>query len=117
VAFIFQHVNCVRPSELGLTAEALEHWADLAFPMQHIATDYEPSGSVLNMDVLYCDPLISVAANKQEWLEHRLSRWTEFIWTESRFHEVNGSHYTMLASEHVSTFQKTLKRVLVERGL
>lgn len=109
--------NEARLEQLSLTPEALAKWVDLAFAMQNIAKDYEPSESVQGMDVFYCTPLAKVAASKEEWLSQHLIKWEGFVRTKPIFHEVGGAHYTMIGAEHVFEFQKVLNRVLTERGL
>ncbi|MCJ1243553.1 hypothetical protein MMC30_000750 [Trapelia coarctata] len=106
-----------RMAELALTGEALANWADLAYGLQSMARDYEPSGSVAAMDVFYAVPLAAVAQSKEEWLEGHLKRWKDFCREEPRFHDVDGAHYTMIGPEHVFSFQRKLKMVLVARGL
>lgn len=65
--------------------------------------------------MFYCNPLAIVGLSKAEWLAQRLSRWNEFTRTAPRFHEVDGSHYTMLGAEHVRQFQKTFQKALAAR--
>lgn len=106
-----------RLEELALSGEKLKKWADLAHSLHNMAREYEPSGSVKAMDVFYAIPLLAVASSKSEWLEHHLSKWSDFCASTPHFHEVDGAHYTMLSPEHVMSFQKRLKGVLLKRGL
>ncbi|TVY33327.1 Didemethylasterriquinone D synthetase, partial [Lachnellula occidentalis] len=102
---------------LSLTPVALVKWANLAFDLQSMAVEYEPSGSVAKMDVFYCTPLAVVAQDREQWLREHLVLWRDFVRAGGvAFHEVAGEHYTMLGKDHVFTFQKTLKRVLKSRG-
>ncbi|KAE8329079.1 hypothetical protein BDV39DRAFT_203340 [Aspergillus sergii] len=97
-------------------SKALYEWATLAFALQSMAVDYDPSGSIASMDVFYCISLVVVASKKQ-WRDDHLSKWMDFTRSESRFHEVGGAHYTMLGPEHVFNFQKTLRAALDARGI
>ncbi|KAH6663533.1 hypothetical protein B0J14DRAFT_630842 [Halenospora varia] len=106
-----------RVAELSLSPIALVNWANLAYALQSMAVDYEPSELVADMDVFYCTPLAVVAASREQWLEEHLSQWKNFARGEVGYHEVGGEHYTMLGKEHVYSFQKMLKRVLRARGL
>ena len=99
-----------RMAELSLTPDALAHWAG-------VARDYEPGGTVGAMDVFYCVPPAAVASSKEEWLVHHMSQWAGFCRTEVRFHDVGGSHYTMIGPEHVGGFQRKLRLALRARGL
>ena len=106
-----------RMAELSLTADTLAKWAGVAFSLQSMATDYEPQGTVEAMDVFYCVPLAAVASSKAQWLAERMSKWKGFCRTEVRYHDVGGSHYTMIGPEHVGGFQKKLRSALKARGL
>ncbi|KAL9616134.1 MAG: hypothetical protein Q9160_008963 [Pyrenula sp. 1 TL-2023] len=117
LAAVLTHVDGSRMVELALTPLALYNWANLASQLQSLAVDYEPRGSVVHMDVFYCTPLAVVAASREEWLEHHLSKWESFCRETPRFHEVDGEHYTMLGPEHVIGFQDTLRKALLARGL
>lgn len=85
--------------------------------MQGLAVDYEPEGSVANMDVFVADPLSHVAKNREDWIQNRLAAWKSFVRSDVRFHQVEGAHYTMLNPEYVVNFAKTLRKVLRGRGL
>lgn len=114
---VMQNADPVRLAELQLSRQYLLQWANLAFALQSMAVDYDPSGSVARMDVFYCVPLAVAAASKQRWREEHLSQWRDFTRSEPRFHDVGGAHYTMLAPEHVFGFQKTLRGALEARGI
>ena len=117
LSFVMEKAPPTRLAELSLTRSKMERWISLAHSMQNAARDYDPSGSVANIDVFYCTPLASVSTDRQHWLKEHLSKWKDFSRGEPRFHEVDGAHYTMLDSENVHSFQKKLKAVLLERGL
>ncbi|KAH8588164.1 Alpha/Beta hydrolase protein [Bisporella sp. PMI_857] len=117
LAHVLTSADPARLAELALTPLALVSWANLAYALQSMAVDYEPSGSVAGMEVFYCTPLAVVAASREQWLAEHLSKWKDFVRGEVGFHEVGGEHYTMLGKEHVFGFQKTLRRVLQAKGL
>ncbi|RAH44623.1 non-ribosomal peptide synthetase [Aspergillus brunneoviolaceus CBS 621.78] len=106
-----------RLTELALTKHGLLKWACLAFGLQRMAVEYEPSGSVVGIDCFYCVPLAGVASSKRQWYDEHMVKWKDFARSEPRFHDVAGAHYTMLSPEHVFGFQKTLRRALEDRGL
>jgi thioesterase domain-containing protein len=116
LAIVLTSADPHRLAELSLTPIALVNWANLAYSLQSMAVDYEPLGSVAQMDVFYCTPLV-VAASRKQWLEEHLTKWGDFVRGDVKFHEVDGEHYTMIDKEHVFAFQKILKRVLRSRGL
>ena len=114
---VMEVANQDRLLELSLSPEALNKWATLAFALQSMAVDYDPSGSICGMDVFYCIPLAVVASSKEQWRNEHLSKWVNFTRSEPRFHEVGGAHYTMLGTEHVFNFQKTLRAALDARDI
>ncbi|KAK8127053.1 non-ribosomal peptide synthase-like protein [Apiospora kogelbergensis] len=106
-----------RLRELGLDAPALRRWADVAYGLQSMAVDYEPTGSTPVLDVFHAEPLRVAAASRHEWVTEQLSRWADFCRSTPRMHEVGGGHYTMLGAEHVVSFAKTLRAALEARGI
>ena len=117
VAKVLAESDQQRCAELALTRESLSTWTNVAFSLQKIGWEYEPSGSVSHMDVFYCQPLKIVARSREEYRNTKLSRWADFVREGVGFHEVDGEHYTMIGPDHVHTFQQTLKKVLAARGL
>lgn len=106
-----------RCADLALTHQSLSTWVRVAWSLQKIGWEYDPSGSVANMDVFYCQPLKIVARTRKEYRETKLNHWADFVRGGVRFHEVDGEHYTMIGPEHVVKFQQTLKDALAARGL
>ncbi|KAF2868515.1 hypothetical protein BDV95DRAFT_678929 [Massariosphaeria phaeospora] len=106
-----------RMAELGLDEPRLANWADLAYAMQSMAVDYEPSGAVATMDVFHAMPLKVAARNRDDWVQNHLSRWGDFCREEPRLHQVDGAHYTMIGADHVVGFSRTLEAALEARGL
>jgi acyl-CoA synthetase (AMP-forming)/AMP-acid ligase II/thioesterase domain-containing protein/acyl carrier protein len=114
---VMTNAHQVRMTELALSKLSLMKWACLAFALQSMAINYEPTGSIAAMDIFYCEPLAVVAVSKQHWREEHLSKWKDFTRSEPRFHEVDGAHYTMLSPAHVFNFQRTLRGALEARGM
>jgi thioesterase domain-containing protein len=106
-----------RMIELAVDEDKAANWADLAYGLQSMAVDYDPSGSVECIDVFHAVPLMAVAKSREDWVNNHLKKWEEFVRREVKFHEVGGAHYTMLGPEHVETFAVTLKEALKTRGL
>ncbi|CZT09263.1 probable long-chain-fatty-acid-CoA ligase [Rhynchosporium agropyri] len=105
-----------RLAELDLNAAKLQHWAALSSKLQGLAHDYDPSGRVQRMDVFYAVPLIAVGRDKGKWLEDHLLAWNDFV-ADVEFHDVPGSHYTMMNTENVFELQKSLKAAMTKRGV
>lgn len=102
---------------LGLEEAALVRWADVAYSLQSMAVNYEPSGLVDSIDVFHAKPLRMAAKSREEWLNEHLAKWKDFSVTDPIFHEVGGAHYTMIGPDHVESFATTLVDALRHRGL
>ena len=105
-----------RLLELDLNEKKIWHWAELSSKLQGLAHDYDPSGHVPTMDVFYAVPLIAVGRNKGKWLEDHLLAWKDFA-GDVKFHDVPGSHYTMMNPENVFALQKSLRAAMKDRGV
>ncbi|PYH43019.1 non-ribosomal peptide synthetase [Aspergillus saccharolyticus JOP 1030-1] len=114
---VLAQINRDRFAELALSPPALANWAQVGQNLHHLAVDYEPTPSVARMDIFYCNPIKEVASGKQQWFDEFISLWRDFTRSEPQFHEVEGSHYTMISPENVFGFQKTMKAALSARGL
>ncbi|CAI7637136.1 unnamed protein product [Penicillium glandicola] len=117
LARVMMEANQDRLVELALSPEALTKWARLAFALQSMAVDYDPTSSIASIDIFYCNPLAVAASSKAQWLSEHLSQWKNFSRSPPCFHDVGGAHYTMLGPEHVFGFQKTLRSALDVRGI
>ena len=51
LANVIKIASPTRMADLSLTSDALYSWANLAFALQGIAREHEPTGSVAYMDV------------------------------------------------------------------
>lgn len=117
IEFVHNMADKTRWVELNMEKTSLACWVNVAFSLQRMATDYEPSGQVKNMDIFYCIPLKAVADSREIWREQHLSRWADFVHEAPRFHAVDGAHYTMIGADHVATFALTMMQALRGRGL
>ncbi|KAL9608658.1 MAG: hypothetical protein Q9167_006525 [Letrouitia subvulpina] len=117
VAKLLAESDPLRTTQLAITHESLFRWTNVAWSLQKIGWDYDPSGSVSHMDIFYCQPLKIVSRTREEYRKHKLSHWVNFVSDGVTFHEVDGEHYTMIGPEHVPKFQETLKKALAARGL
>lgn len=105
-----------RLVELDLNEKKLQHWAALSSKLQGLAHNYDPSGMVERMDVFYAVPLIAVGRDKGKWLEDHLLAWKNFV-RDVEFHDVPGSHYTMMNQENVFELQKSMKAAMAKRNV
>ncbi|KAJ2975088.1 hypothetical protein NQ176_g5713 [Zarea fungicola] len=108
VEMLLTFASTQRLEALGLDKRRLQAWVDLACNSHKIAQCYEPSGSVREMEVLYGHPIEEVAKSRKQWLETKLSHWANF--TQSlKFHQLDGSHYTLLSSQNAPAVAAILK--------
>lgn len=117
VSLLLAESDGKRCAELALTHAGLQNWTDVSWSLQRIGWEYEPCGDVSHMDVFYCEPLKDVARGRVEYRKEHLNHWVGFIRDDLKFWEVGGKHYTMIGTEHVGSFQGTLKKALAARGL
>ncbi|KAI1086038.1 acetyl-CoA synthetase-like protein [Rostrohypoxylon terebratum] len=114
---VLEMANAPRLKELGLDRKALMRWVDVAYSLQSMAMDYNPSGKVDSIDVFHAIPLKAVSNSREQWLCEHLSRWEDFVREPPRFHGVQGAHYTMISAQYVKSFASTLMKALKARGL
>ncbi|KAI1371714.1 acetyl-CoA synthetase-like protein [Hypoxylon crocopeplum] len=114
---VLEMANAPRLKELGLDRKALMRWVDVAYSLQSMAMDYNPSGKVDSIDVFHAIPLKAVSNSREQWLCENLSRWEDFVREPPRFHGVQGAHYTMISAQYVKSFASTLMKALKARGL
>lgn len=96
----------------------MKQWVDLSWELISLARHYEPSGSVENMDVFCAMPVGGAGALcKQKWLEDHLMAWSDFVRTAVQFHDVAGTHETIIDPENVGSFQRVLKETMRSRDV
>ncbi|OWO99494.1 luciferin 4-monooxygenase [Marssonina coronariae] len=108
-----------RMEELGLTRKKIDTWAELAYRMKVIAWDYDPEGLVKVMDVFYTGPLIGLVQAKtmEEWRRDFIGKWDGFVETKVKYHEVNGTHRTIISPPFLVGFWKVFHSAMEARGL
>ena len=113
--YVMSLADVERLRELGLDEAALLQWADVAYGLQSMAVDYEPTGIVDVLDIFHDEPLRVAASSRDEWVSQQLSRWQDFCRTEPRLHAVGGNHYTMLGPDYIALFVPKLRKALAVR--
>lgn len=117
VSYILDLSDSERMAELGLDRYSLIRWTDVAYDLPRMATNYDPHGEVDVLDVFFAIPLKAAAPNKEEWRNVHLTKWEDYCRSKPRFHDVGGTHYTMIGQDHVVAFAATLKSALRARGI
>jgi acyl-CoA synthetase (AMP-forming)/AMP-acid ligase II/thioesterase domain-containing protein len=114
---VMGEADVTRLAELGLTASALERWANLTHALQRCIVDHKTNGSVAGADAFYCDPMASMAISNEQWACDYIGKWSDHTRSPPRFHHIAGTHYTILDAENIFSFQKTFLRALNDRGI
>ena len=105
-------------STMALDKSKLARWADLALNNHAIARKYEPSGHTPVMDVFYAStPDAFYAKTGDEMMRKHLQKWQEYTESDVVFHQVHGTHNDMLRGGNVSSFYRTLKAAMQNRGV
>ncbi|KAL4936916.1 Alpha/Beta hydrolase protein [Aspergillus oleicola] len=117
IARVLSESDPSRCEALALTQESLQTWTNVAWSLQKIGWEYEPSGVVKHMDVFYCQPLKIVSKTREEYRNTKLNQWLHFTRAGVEYHEVDGEHYTMIGPENVARFQRILINAMTARGL
>lgn len=108
-----EHLNT-----MAMDKSKLALWTDLSLHNHAIARTYEPSGHAPVMDVFYADrPGSFYAETGEENLRKHLHKWQDYADTDVAFHEVHGTHIDLLRGGNVSSFSKTLKAAMQNRGI
>ena len=114
---IMSHAPRHRLETLAIDKTRLHKLTDVTNAFGVAGKKYNPTGSVKCADVFWVTPLLSVSPSRQQWMDEHLVRWKEFVVEAPRFHECAGVHSKMLNSEHVDSFQETLKLAMAARGV
>lgn len=117
LTFVFEMLGSDRLAEHGLDRSSLTRWTNVAYDLPHMAVDYDPEGKIECMDVFYATPVKAAAPNREAWLRDHLAKWQDFCNSEPVFHEVDGTHHTMIGPDHVVSFWALLRSALDARGV
>lgn len=114
---VIENSNPERYAQLALSRPELVRWADVAYELHRMAGEYDPAEDLPALDVFFSVPLTIAAASMEEWRHFHLAKWDDFTRTPTRFHNVEGEHYSMIGPDHVLSFQKTLRKAMEARGI
>lgn len=118
--YIFAKASKERVEELGITREKLDNWAQLTLQLKKCVSEWDPDGRVKHMDVFYCEPLIGLvkANSMKEWREGYIMAWDKYVEEGGAgYHEVGGTHRTLISPPNLAGFWKEFKKVMDERGV
>jgi thioesterase domain-containing protein len=117
--YIFDKAPKERVQELSMSPEKLDKWAQLALQLKKCVAEWDPEGKVKHMDVFYCEPLIGLVKAKdiKDWRENYIGKWDAYVEGGAKYHEVGGTHRTLISPPNLVGFWKEFKRAMDERGV
>ncbi|KAH7087506.1 putative non-ribosomal peptide synthase-like protein [Paraphoma chrysanthemicola] len=115
---------------LDLSIPKVKAWQRINDNMQNITRSYVPTGSISKYDLFWVPPLPQYGCTDQEWRHDWLAKWKKHVRGASqddvdvedskgslRYHQVDGTHFTILRQENIEVFQKALNAALLSRGV
>lgn len=114
---VLQHAPPDRLKSLSIDKPRLQKITEVTMSFGAAAKDYDPSGTVGSMDIFWVHPLLSVAPNRQEWMEKHLTHWVNFCRNAPQYHELPGNHSLMLNGTQLDTTARKIRAVIRYRGL
>nr|POF26125.1 didemethylasterriquinone d synthetase tdia [Quercus suber] len=103
---------------MGYTVPRLQAYGRVEDCMRLIAANYEPEGEVQTMDIFCADPMPHFGATPEVWKRDVLGDWRRFVKGQNvKFHEVQGTHISMIKEPLIHDFQRIVNEALVARGI
>ncbi|CAG9990254.1 unnamed protein product [Clonostachys byssicola] len=114
---VLQHAPPQRLRDLSIDKPPLKKITEVTLSFGTAGRDYDPEGTVANLDVFWVHPLLWVAPNRAEWMDKHLKHWVNFCRSEPQFHELKGSHSMMLNACQLHGTAVNIRSVIRSRGL
>lgn len=103
---------------MDLTVPRLQAFGRVEDCMRLIVDKYEPSGQVDTMDIFCADPMPHFGSPPEVWKREVLGGWRDFVKGENvSFHDVPGTHISLIKEPLIANFQQTLNEALEKRGI
>ena len=103
---------------MDITVPRLQAFGRVEDCMRLIVDKYEPEGQVGTMIIFCADPMPHFNATPEAWRSDVLGQWTNFTTDQNvRFHEVQGTHISLIKEPLIQTFQVVLNEALAGRRL
>lgn len=104
--------------QMDITPARLKAFGRVEDCMRLIADSYVPEGKVSSVDIFAADPMPHFGATPKVWKRDVLGEWRNFTVEENvRFHEVQGTHISLIKEPLIEDFQKVLNEALEARGI
>lgn len=109
---------------MDITVPRLQAYGRVEDCMRLIAAEYEPEGAVGTMDIFCADPMPHFGATPEVWRREVLGGWRGFVREGEgegeggvRFHEVGGTHISLIKEPLIGGFQRVVNGALEGRGI
>jgi thioesterase domain-containing protein len=105
---------------MDLTVPRLQAFGRVEDCMRLIVDKYVPEGMVSTSDIFCAEPMPHFAngASSEVWKRDYLGQWKRFVRDENvAFHDVPGTHISLIKEPLIVDFQRTLNEALERRGI
>lgn len=116
-ALLFTKFSPEFIENMDITVPRLQAFGRVEDCMRLIAAEYEPSGSIATTDIFCADPMPHFGATPEKWRSDVLGLWKGYVKDENvKFHNVEGTHISLIKEPLIQTFQVTVNEALAARG-
>lgn len=103
---------------MDITVPRLQAFGRVEDCMRQIAAKYDPSGDLQSMDIFRADPMPHFGATPESWRADVLGQWKKFVRDgDVKFHDVQGTHISLIKEPHIHDFQRIVNLALQGRGI
>lgn len=103
---------------MDITVPRLQAFGRVEDCMRLIASKYVPEGTVETTDIFCADPMPHFGASPEVWRRDVLGGWKEHVRDGNvTFHDVQGTHISMIKEPHIVDFQRIVNEALAARGI
>lgn len=103
---------------MDLSVTRLQAFGRVEDCMRQIAAKYDPAGKVATLDIFCADPMPHFGATPEAWRSDVLGQWKNFVQDSNvKFHQVQGTHISLIKEPHIHDFQRVVNEALEGRGI
>ncbi|KAF7188405.1 Aspulvinone E synthetase melA [Pseudocercospora fuligena] len=117
-ALLFNKFSPEFIENMDITVPRLQAFGRVEDCMRLIADKYEPEGQVATTDIFCADPMPHFGASPEVWRSEVLGGWKDHVKDQNvRFHEVQGTHISLIKEPLIADFQRIVNEALAGRGI
>lgn len=103
---------------MNITVPRLQAFGRVEDCMRLIASEYVPEGTVETTDIFCADPMPHFGASPEVWRRDVLGEWKKCVRGGNvKFHEVQGTHISLIKEPHIEDLQRIVNEALAARGV